>query len=279
MADASRKGRGRLPNVVLLAVSDATGSTARSVLEAALAQYPDVVADIRQIGGVRTIEQAEAAVVTASQSGAALVHTLVQPEVRDALDAAARARGVVGVDLLGPLLTHLQRVIGMPPSARAGAVQGEPTERAAAMNFTVKHDDGQRPGDLTAADVVLVGPSRTSKTPLSVYLSYYGWRVANVPILLHVAPPDALFSVEADRVIGLSATAADLLARRRARVQRLEVDLPEYTDPRTVRQELALLADLCRRRGWRVVSVSNRSIEDTAVEIIDLLGDRTPGTL
>jgi hypothetical protein len=255
-----------------MAVSDASGSTARRALEAALLQFPNAEVDIRQVGRIRTVEQVDTVAEEARTLGAAIAHTLVQADVRRAMYDAARRRGVVAIDLMGPLLMHLQSVIASPPAGRPGGLEDESADRAAAMNFTVKHDDGQRSADLVSADLVLVGPSRTSKTPLSVYLSYYGWRVANVPILLHVAPPDTLFKVDRSRVIGLVASAADLLARRKARISRLGVDLPQYADPRAIRQELALLSDLCRRQDWRVVNVSNRSIEEAAVEVIELRG-------
>jgi regulator of PEP synthase PpsR (kinase-PPPase family) len=260
------------PGLVLMAVSDATGNTARRALEAALAQFPDASVQIRQFGMVRSIEQVEAIADEARDLGAAIAHTLVQADVRRGMYDAARRRGVVAVDLMGPLLMHLQAVIARPPAGRPGTLDAGSNDRALAMDFTVKHDDGQRPGDLPNADLVLVGPSRTSKTPLSVYLSYYGWRVANVPTLLHLPPPEPLFAVDKARVIGLSASSSDLLVRRKARTQRLGIELAEYVDVRAIRRELALLVDLCQRNEWRVVSVTNRAIEETAVEILDLVG-------
>jgi hypothetical protein len=264
---------------VMMAVSDASGGTARRALEAALAQYAGVDVEVRQRGQVRTVEQVESIVDEAHGCGAAIAHTFVLDALRRHMYDAARRRGVHAVDLMGPLLVHMQDVLGRPPDGRPGALQDESGDRAAAMNFTVKHDDGQRPDDLPQADVVLVGPSRTSKTPLSVYLSYYGWRVANVPLLLHAAPPGQLFDVDRGRVIGLTGTWQDMLSRRQARVARLGIALPEYTDPGTIKQELALTLDLCRRHAWRVVGVSGRSIEEAAVEIIDLMGPRKPREL
>jgi len=261
---------------VLMVVSDATGRTARRALEAALAQFPGVPVDIRQIGQVRAFSAIESVVEEARVLKAAVVHTLVLPDARHHMYEAARRHGVRAIDLMGPLLVHLQAALARAPAGRPGSLDHESAERAEAMNFTVKHDDGQRAGDLPAADAVLVGPSRVSKTPLSVYMSYFGWRVANVPILLNVSPPEALFAVDRARVVGLTASVTDLLSRRRARVQRLGVEVSEYTDQPTIRRELALLQDICRRHDWQVVNVSGRAIEETAVEILDLLGHRGP---
>jgi len=257
---------------VVMAVSDATGRTARRALEAALEQFPGVRVEIRQVGRVRTAMQVEAVADEARAQGAAIVHTLVQADLRRCMYDAARRRGLLAIDLMGPLLVHLQAALSQAPVGRPGATDDGAPDRAAAMNFTVKHDDGQRASDLASADLVLVGPSRTSKTPLSVYLSYYGWRVANVPILLHAAPPPALFTVDGSRVVGLIASSAELQSRRQARIRRLGVQLPDYTNPASIRRELALVLDLCRRHDWRVVNVSDRSIEETAVEILDHLG-------
>lgn len=267
-----RAGRTSPGTLVVYAVSDATGRTARRALDAALAQFPGVAVQVRQVGAVRTPEAVEAVAEQARGAGAAIVHTFVLADLRRHMYEAAKQRGVHAIDIMGPLLVHLQAVLGRPPVGLPGGLEDESADRAAAMNFTVKHDDGQRPADLPTADLVLIGPSRTSKTPLSVYLSYYGWRVANVPILLHAPPPESLFAVQKGRVVGLTATSDDLQSRRHARIRRLGVALPGYTDPRAIRQELSLLLDLCRRHDWRVVNVSDRSIEETAVEILDIVG-------
>lgn len=262
----------------VIAVSDASASTAGDLAETAVSLFPVGRIGVVRVPGVNTVEQARAVVGRAKQAGAVIAHVLVLPDVRAALLEAASAEGVPAVDLLGQLYTVIEQRVPAGSSEPARTDGDQPNLRVEAINFTVRHDDGQRPDDLPTADLVLVGPSRTSKTPLSVYLSFYGLRVANVPLLLHVSPPEPLFAVPRERVVGLAANLSDLLARRKARSARLGVPLPEYTDPRTIQQELALLLDLCRRCDWRVVSVSKGTIEETAEAILDLVGAPLPRT-
>lgn len=263
------------PDIILLAVSDATGETARHTLRAALTQFPDVRAELRTIREVRDSAQVEAVVADAANVGAIIVHTLVVGELRRHMEACAREHGVRAVDLIGPTLTHLRQVLDRPPVGRPGLLDSESIKRAEAMSFTVKHDDGQRSRDFPQADVVLIGASRTSKTPISVYLSYHGWHVANLPITPQSAPPQELFETDPRRVIGLTIEPARLQMLRRVRVRHMGVVLPDYTDLANIRLELMHVLELCHENGWRVVNVTDRSVEEAAVEIINLVEERS----
>lgn len=255
----------------LFAVSDGSGQTARRMLQAVLAQFPDAPVEIRMVSGVRSVERVEAIVEEAAVVGALIAYTFVLEDLRRHMRECAACLEVQAVDLLDPLFPRLQKLLGRTPVGQPGLLETESLERAEAMIFAVKHDDGQRPQDLSQAEIVLVGASRTSKTPISVYLSYHGWRVANVPITLHAPPPRELFTLDRRRVIGLTIEAPRLQMLRRARVRQIGVQLPGYTDLSVIRQELMHVLELCYENDWRVVDVTNRSVEEAAAEIVSLI--------
>lgn len=260
---------------VLFAVSDATGETARHTLQAALTQFPDARVEIRTISEVRTPAQVEAVIAEAAQIDAFIAHTLVDDDNRRHMEEYARQHGVRVVDLMGLLLMYLEEILEQPAMGRPGLLDSESIRRAEAMSFTVKHDDGQRPQDFPLAEVVLVGASRTSKTPISVYLSYHGWRVANLPITPQTSPPKEIFEIDPTRVIGLTIEPTRLQMLRRVRVRHLGVKLPDYTDLSSIRLELMHVLEMCHENGWHVVNVTDRSVEEAAVEIINLVEQRS----
>lgn len=267
------------PEATLFAISDATGQTVRRVLLAALAQFPDANVQLQIIGRVRTAEQIEAAVEEAAKVDATIVYTLVKDDLRQHMYKYGQRHNIYTIDLLESLLMHLQDVLGRAPSGQLGMLTRESFKRSAAMSFTVKHDDGQRPQDLPQADIVLVGVSRTSKTPISVYLSYHGWRVANIPITLHASLPSELSEVDRRKVIGLTIEASRLRKLRQARVQHLGVRLPDYTNLSAIRKELAHAFELYHENGWHIVDVTDRSVEEAGTEIIHLVEQQPPFTL
>ena len=168
----------------IFAVSDATGTTAESVVRAALVQFDDHQIEITRCGEIRTKDQVRAIISRARRSGGFVVHTLVYEELRHAMLTEGRSQNVTTIDLMGPLLARLSELLSRPPRAEPGIFEPFDTaylERIEAINFTVRHDDGQNIDDLEQAEIVLVGVSRTSKTPLSIYLANRGWKVANVP--------------------------------------------------------------------------------------------------
>ncbi|MFQ5592726.1 MAG: pyruvate, water dikinase regulatory protein [Anaerolineae bacterium] len=260
---------------VLFAVSDATGETARHTLQVALTQFPNARVEIQTLSEVRTPAQVEAVVTEAAKLNAVIAHTLVVGDNRRHIEKVARQQGVRVVDLIGPLLVHLEEILEQPAMGRPGLLDSESIKRAEAMSFTVKHDDGQLPQDFPLADVVLIGASRTSKTPISVYLSYHGWHVANLPITPQTSPPKEIFEIDPTKVIGLTIEPARLQMLRRVRVRHLGVKLPDYTDLSSIRLELMHVLEMCHENGWRVVNVTDRSVEEAAVEIINLVEQRS----
>ncbi len=263
----------------VFAVSDGTGATAERVIRAALTQFTEPV-EVERFGEVRAVRQVEELVRRAAEQGAFIVHTLVQPELREAMFNEGRKHHVPTLDLMGPLLERLSDVLGMPPLARPG-LYGVMTEayyrRIEAIEFAMAHDDGQRVSDLPWAEIVLVGVSRTGKTPLSMYLAYRGWLVGNVPVVLGVEPPAVLFDLPPGRVVGLNVNPRRLVLLRQARAGRMGSGVENYTDLTHVRREVRYAREIFRRGGWPVVDMTSKPVEEAAAEVVALLG-KPPGT-
>jgi [pyruvate, water dikinase]-phosphate phosphotransferase / [pyruvate, water dikinase] kinase len=260
----------------LFVVSDGGGSTAEAALDAAMAQFPDVTFDVMRRPGVRTHDQVLAVVREASLERGIIVHTIVIQEIRQILVRECRQRIIPHFDLIGPLIGHISQQVGLRPILRPGASRGIDLEyfrRIDAIQFTVQHDDGQSLNTLHEADVVLVGVSRSSKTPLSIYLSMRGWKVANIPIVLGVQPPRVLDEIDQTRVVAVTLDAPQLMEIRRNRLQALG-QLPdgEYADPEKIAAELAHFRRIVRSGyPWPIVNVTGKSVEEAAKEVIALI--------
>jgi regulator of PEP synthase PpsR (kinase-PPPase family) len=260
----------------IYAISDATGKTSEGVLRAALTQFIDPDVEIIRYGGVRSAARIREIVAEAEEAGGFIVHTLVAEELRLSMLTQGRAANVATIDLMGPMLARLSELLATQPRSVPGAFQPFDSAyllRIDAINFTVRHDDGQNIDNLDEAEVVLVGVSRTSKTPLSIYLAYRGWRVANVPIMLGVEPPKQLFSLPRRRVVGLVVKPERLTELRQVRADRMRIPALGYADLEHIRQEVAYSYEIFeRRRDWPLVDVTVKPIEEAAAEIVTLLG-------
>jgi regulator of PEP synthase PpsR (kinase-PPPase family) len=256
---------------IVFAVSDGTGTTAERVTRAALTQFPQEV-EVRRFGEVRTIEQVQTVVREAARAQALIVHTLVSADLRQAMFEEGRRHYVHTLDLMGPLLERLSDLLGTPPLAQPGLYLMEDfNRRIEAMDFALRHDDGQNAEELIHAEIVLVGVSRTGKTPLSIYLAYRGWLVGNVPIVLGVNPPSLLSRLPPERVIGLTVDPVRLTQLRQARVRRISQLVSEYADLRYVRAEVVYALDLFHRHGWPVVDMTSKPVEEAAAEVVALV--------
>jgi regulator of PEP synthase PpsR (kinase-PPPase family) len=260
----------------LFVVSDGGGSTAEAALDAAIAQFPGVDFRVIRRPGVRTHEQVLSVVREASQERGIIVHTVVMQEIRQVLVRECRQRIIPHFDLIGPLIGHISQLVGLRPILRPGASRGIDLEyyrRVDAIQFTVQHDDGQSLTTLHEADVVLVGVSRSSKTPLSIYLSMRGWKVANIPIVLGVEPPKVLDEIDQTRIVAVTIDQPQLMEIRRNRLQALG-QLPdgEYADPEKIAAELAHFRRIARSGyPWPIVNVTGKSVEEAAKEVIALI--------
>lgn len=274
---AAKKGKVS-PDVEALQVvlvSGGTGRTAEAVINAALAQFSGKKVNIIRQVEIRTPEVAIKVVREAAESKAVVVHTLVDPEVRDALVREVERRGVPAIDVLGPMLSILGDYLG-PPQQRPGLsyeINKERFDRIDAVDFTLAHDDGLRVRDLHRADVVIVGVSRVAKSVTCCFLASHGVRAANVPIVVGCDLPGELLELPANKVIGLTMNAQRLQAIRSARIERMRVGpVQNYADLRPLAEELRHAQDLMIRHGWRCLDVSYKAIEEVTKEVLHLLG-------
>lgn len=260
----------------LFIVSDGAGATAEAAVGAATAQFPGVTFDVLRRPGIRTREQILGVVQDASANRAIVVHTIVLQDLRSLLVRECRLRLIPHFDLIGPLISHIAQEIGRRPIMRPGLsrrITDDYFERIDAIQFTVQHDDGQHPNDLEQANCVLVGVSRTSKTPLSIYLSMRGLKVANVPIILGVEPPAQLEEIDQTRIVALTIDPDALIKIRAARLEMLgDYTTGEYADPEKIRDELAHFRRIVRRGyPWPIVNITGKSIEESAKEVMAIL--------
>jgi regulator of PEP synthase PpsR (kinase-PPPase family) len=258
------------PAVFLL--SDGTGETGELLVRAGLSQFPSKNVDIHRFKSLRTGEQVEAILEEAHRLKASVAYTLVNRELKIVLEQKVKEFQLPCVDLLGPLIGMLHKHLGVEAETRPG-VYHEVNEayfrRIEAMEFTMKQDDGAFPDNLARADLILVGVSRTSKTPLSMYLSYRGWKIANVPLVKGIEPPPSLFQIEPKKVMALTIDPEALVKIRRERLVRMGRDpTGDYASLAGVREEVEWARQIfARNRRWLVFDVTNKALEETAAEI------------
>src|SRR5215211_1164840 len=264
------------PPVELHIVSDSTGETAARLVQALEAQFPDQEFEEVRHPRAETVDDLERAVTSARGHAAVVVYTLVDPELRDAMRRLCRRARVHYCDLLGHPIDAVARVSGqaarMTPGSRA-PLNPAYFRRIEAMEFAVKYDDGVGAG-LDEADIVLVGVSRTSKTPLSIYLGYLGHKAANVPIVKGIEPPQKLFDIDQSKIVGLTIDAERLAEIRSDRAKRLGGNNRRYKDVVEIYDELEEAEALHRRLGCPVIEISELSIEETAARIIAMVERR-----
>jgi [pyruvate, water dikinase]-phosphate phosphotransferase / [pyruvate, water dikinase] kinase len=264
------------PPVELHIVSDSTGETAARLVQALEAQFPEQEFEEVRHARAETVDDLERAVRSARGHAAVVVYTLVDPELRDAMRRLCRRARVHYCDVLGHPIDAVARVSGqaarMMPGSRA-PLNPAYFRRIEAMEFAVKYDDGVGRG-LDEADIVLVGVSRTSKTPLSIYLGYLGHKVANVPVVKGITPPKELFEIDPAKVVGLTIHADRLADIRRARVRNLGTNNRRYAELGEIYDELDEASALHRRLGCPVIDISELSIEETAQRILRTVESR-----
>jgi len=253
-------------------VSGGAGSSGEGIVNTVLAQFPENRISMVTFGNIRDRGQIEGIVEQAEQTGAVIVHTLVDERLRDILASSARGRGVSEVDLMGPLLKRLSSVLGREPLGMPGLyrkLHEAYFTRIAAIEYTLEHDDGQNPRGWPQADIVLVGVSRSGKTPLSIYLSVLGWKAANYPVVPGVSVPEELFRLDRKRVFGLIVDPDRLMKIRAQRMARFGVsDQTPYSDPATIEEEIRAARRVFRKGGFHVIDMTDRTIEACASEII-----------
>ena len=260
-------------NIIL--VSDATGETAEKVLRAALLQFDNPDVNLRMYARVRLEAEMRSIVDRAKRQDALLVFTIVSNVHRELLRRLCEEAGVDAVDLIGALMAKLTGFLGSQPRGVPGllhAVGDEYFRRIEAVEFTVRNDDGREPRNLPKADLVLVGISRTSKTPLSTFLAQKGIKVANVPLVLGIEPPVELAQVPTERIVALTIKPEALLLIRQSRLRHLGMPSDtSYGQRDHILRELQWAQGIYRQHPeWPVIDITGKAIEETAADILRL---------
>jgi [pyruvate, water dikinase]-phosphate phosphotransferase / [pyruvate, water dikinase] kinase len=268
-----------MPDLVELhVVSDATGETATRVVQAVERQFPDLEVEVIRHPRITSADDLHLAATRMRGRRAVVVYTLVEPGYRELMRTLCRRYRLHYCDLLGHPLDAVARVSGLPAKMEPGApprLDASYFKRMAAIEFAVRYDDGVASHGLKDADIVLVGVSRSSKTPLSIYLGYLGYKAANVPVVRGIEPPKELWEIDPARVVGLTIDAQTLSEIRSERVRNMRGRRGSYSALVEIYEELDYAEQIHRRLGCPVIEVSNLAIEETAHRIIRLVQERT----
>jgi len=255
-------------------LSDSLGETADTVARAAAAQFTDGTFRFERLPRVASGKQLEDLVRMHCGPNCIFFHTLADEPLRQKMHRVCSELNAHEVDILGPALGALSGASGVAPSEEAGAVRRTDRgyfERVEALEFAVKHDDGRNPEGLDEAEIVLIGVSRTSKTPLSMYLGFKGYRVANIPLAAGVEPPKQLYDIEVRKLFGLVSDPELLVAIRKQRLVELGPYARKYADEQAVHDEVAESREFMRHLGCIVIHTGDRAVEEAAQEIIRYL--------
>ncbi len=260
-------------------ISDSTGETLITVARAAAAQYTKVLPVEHVHPLVRTAKQLDRVLNEIEKAPGIVLYTLVQQNLVDKLEEKCRTLGVPYLSVLGPVLHLFQAYLGAESTHKVGAqhtLNADYFRRIDALNYTMMHDDGQQADDLEEADVLLIGVSRTSKTPTSIYLANRGVKAANIPLIPDVALPPGLENLKRPLVVCLYASPERIVQIRQNRLLGLKAHRPDdkYIDQQSVAEEIAASRRLSAKHDWPLIDVTRRSIEETAAAVLALLGER-----
>jgi regulator of PEP synthase PpsR (kinase-PPPase family) len=264
----------------VIVISDGTGETASAITRAAMTQFQDKEIFFTRYKNIRTKEQINAIFQEAAIHHDIVVYTIVSVELRSYIAELSKRDHVRSVDVMGPLLSVFSNFFEAEPNYRPGLlheVNDQYFKRVAAIEFTLNHDDGRNINSLEETDVVLVGISRTSKTPLSMYLSLEGIKTVNVPIVMGVPLPEKIFQIDQRKIFGLTIDSDELFRIRKNRLSRLGLanDEGDYADLSKVTQEIEWANRIfSENKRWPVFNVTGKALEETAAEIIKLLNMR-----
>ncbi len=260
---------------VVYVVSDSVGETAEFVVKAVATQFNGGQVDIRRSSYVEDEEDIEDIIAVARQGRSIIAYTIVVPKLKAYLDKRSQEEGIHAVDLLNPLMNAFEQKFNKEPNHQPGMMRkldDDYFRKIEAIEFAVKYDDGRDPRGILRADIVLVGVSRTSKTPLSMYLAHKRYKVANVPIVPEVKPPEELFQVPRTKCVGLIISPEKLNEIRTERLKALGLGArANYASYERILEELDYAEKIMKRVGCPVINVSNKAIEETAGLILDIL--------
>lgn len=256
-------------------VSGGKGLAGDHLVQSLLVQYPGNNVPVIIIPDVHTVEKIEEIVKEACRTGGIITHTMVNPVLREKMQELAKKCGVKSVDFMGELADFLNSQLQVEPMVKPGlyrTIKQEYFNRIEAIEFTLSTDDGRNAHKLKEAEIILTGVSRTGKTPLSVYLAIYGWKVANVPIIKDMEPPEELFKADNKHVFGLNINPKQLQMHREKRMQNIgRSNMTPYTDTLIIEDEIEYARKIFKRGKFNVINVTGKPIETTANEIIRLM--------
>lgn len=259
-------------------VSGGRGLAGNNMVQSLLIQYPDNDIPVIIVPQVSDEDEIFEVVMQAKTDGGLIAHTMVNPDLRKVINELCDEFGVRKVDFMGDLASHLDKVLDVKPRKHPGLyreINQQYFERIESIEYTLSHDDGMSPERLQHAEIILTGVSRAGKTPLSVYLAMYGWKVANVPLVKEVEPPKELFEVDPNRVFGLHIGVSQLIAHRKKRIQNWNnLHSDAYINEKSVKKEIRRALFVFEKGGFTVLNVTNKPIESTANEILNLMSKR-----
>jgi len=265
-----------IPHIFI--VSGGKGLSGENIVKSLLVQFPDFKVSTTIVSDILSEAGALSVVLKAKSSNGIIVHTMVNKRMRVILTSLCIEHDVVNFDLMGQLSDYLTDALGAEPIQVPGLfrkINQDYFDRVAAIEFTLSTDDGMNTRKLLEADIILAGISRTGKTPLSIYLAMFGWKVANVPLVKDIPPPDELFKVDEKRVFGLTIDISNLLAQRKRRVAQMgNFNSGSYLDIRTINEELIAADNLFKKARITVIDVTNKPVESSANEIVHFLQER-----
>jgi [pyruvate, water dikinase]-phosphate phosphotransferase / [pyruvate, water dikinase] kinase len=259
-------------------VSGGRGLAGNNMVQSLLIQYPDNKIPVVIFPGVNNEDQLFDLVMQAKAENALITHTMVDPNLRKKINELCDEFSVRKIDYMGELANYLDEQLDIEPLQHPGLyrkINQEYFERVEAIEFTLSHDDGLGPERLHGAEIILTGVSRVGKTPLSVYLAMFGWKVANVPLVKGIQPPKELFEVDPQRVFGLHIGVNQLITHRKKRMATWHNHQNElYIDEQSVKEEIRHAMFVFDRGGFTVLNVTNKPIESTANEVLNLMSER-----
>ncbi|MDF2570365.1 MAG: putative pyruvate, phosphate dikinase regulatory protein [Sporomusa sp.] len=259
---------------IVYILSDSIGETGELVVRAAASQFDGLRLEINRKPHLNSIEGIENALSEAAQSGAVVVYTLVRADLKNCLLEKATKLGILTVDIMNPVISMLETVTGLVPRREPGLIRKVDQAyfaKVEAVEFAVRYDDGKDPRGLEKANLVIIGVSRTSKTPLCMYLAHKGIKVANVPLVSEVSLPAELFNLPAHKVIGLTINPNSLQEIRKQRLKLMGLSIEnDYVNIETILAEYEYAWSIMRKIGCTVIDVTNKSVEETAANILEI---------
>lgn len=262
----------------IFVVSGGKGVAGHTMVHSLIIQYPDNKIPIKVEPNIQSEKKIIAVVKKVKEAKGVIVHTMVKTELRKILLNECQEQGVRQIDFMGPLADYLEIELGLESVSIPGLyrrINSQYFHRIEAIDFALNQDDGVNPARLKQAEIVLAGVSRSGKTPLSVYMSMFGWKVANVPLVNGINPPSELFEIDPRRVFGLNISLGYLISIRNKRLSDIgDASNELYIDQRHVREELRFANFIFEKGGFTRVNVTNKPIESSANEIIGLVSER-----